>query len=203
MKFLILFAVAAVFGSVHCDVECFRGVFKECQRDNVPLERLTLCDEIQYQVTCFSRVAYKCNMPFKVDADELKIAVMRVCRGDGIQKWFDEEKACYKKAVNDSVCTEPINEALRDFKTPEDFIRANKKVCNLFEPYSNCVEDKVEKNCGRISQVLFNWLYNPMRKLSNSLCEQLILPADEKDGRPDNFGMLNVYASVAAIFISA
>ncbi|GBM91707.1 hypothetical protein AVEN_236628-1, partial [Araneus ventricosus] len=70
----------------------------------------------------------------------------------------------------------------------------------LFEPYSNCVEDKVEKNCGSLNQVLFNWLYNPLRNLSNSLCEQLILPADEKDSRPDNFGVLNVYGNVKAVF---
>ncbi|GBM95595.1 hypothetical protein AVEN_122412-1 [Araneus ventricosus] len=201
MKFLIFFSVAAVFGSVHCDVECFRGVFKECVREPVPQEKMTLCDEIQYQIECVYRKALKCKMPFWRDALELFNGVRVACT---IKEWFDKDKACYIKAINDSVCVEPINEAMRDIKTNEDLIRANKKVCNLFEPYSNCVQEDVEKNCHStvLSINLFNNIYKPLRGLSNSLCEQLIVPADEKDSRPDNFGVLNVYASVAAIFAS-
>ncbi|GBM82057.1 hypothetical protein AVEN_224075-1 [Araneus ventricosus] len=117
---------------------------------------------------------------------------------------FDGEKACYKRAINDNACVEPIIEVMSDLETTEDIIRANKKICNLFEPYSNCVKENVEKNCNRtlLSMILFKDLFNPLRNLSNSLCEQLILPEDE-DSRHDNFGMLNVYEAVVAIFDSA
>ncbi|GBM89528.1 hypothetical protein AVEN_188295-1 [Araneus ventricosus] len=203
MKFLILFAFGALLGSVHCDQECFRAVFKECVREPVAQERMTLCDEIKYQIECLSRLADKCNMDFRVEAEELKINVQRLCNGGAIQKLFDEEKACYKRAVNDSECVRPINEAMRSLLTTEEIIKANKKVCNLFKPYSACVGKSVLTNCGFTSRILFNTLYYPLYDLSNSLCEQLILPADEKDSRPDNFGILNVFASLAAIFLSS
>ncbi|CAL1296777.1 unnamed protein product [Larinioides sclopetarius] len=202
MKFLILFAVAAFVGSVHCDQECFRAVFKECVREPVPQERMELCDEIKFQIDCVYRKAYKCKMPFWNDVLELYNGIEVACT---LKEWFDKDKACYMKAINDSVCVEPINEVMRDLKTPEDFIRANKKVCNLFGSYSTCVQEDVEKNCHGtvLSNNFFSNVYGTHLKLSNSLCEQLILPADEKDSRPDNFGMINVYASVAAIFGSA
>ncbi|CAL1296769.1 unnamed protein product [Larinioides sclopetarius] len=203
MKFLILFAVGAFFGAVHCDQECFRAVFKECVREPVPKERMTLCDEIKFEIECLSRLANKCNMDFKVQAEELKISVESLCSGGAFQKLFDEERDCYKRAVNDSECVGPINEAMRSLLTTEEIIKANKRVCNLFEPYSVCVGKSVLKNCGFASRILFDTLYNPLNDLSNSICEQLILPADEKDSRPDNFGMLNVFASLAAIFLSA
>ncbi|KAF8771692.1 hypothetical protein HNY73_019072 [Argiope bruennichi] len=151
---------------------------------------------------CFTRNAYKCDMSFKTSAFELEIAVTRICRTDAVKKWFDEEKECYKKSVNASECVGPINQAMSDLKTPEDFILSNKKVCNLFKPYSTCARETVEENCGRINKVLFDWLFVPLQRLSNSLCEELILPADEKDTRPDNFGNLNVFATVAAIFFA-
>ncbi|XP_055953167.1 uncharacterized protein LOC129988905 [Argiope bruennichi] len=202
MKFLILFATAVVFGTVQCDTECFRKVFKDCVREPVPMDKMTLCDELSYQIQCFTRNAYKCDMSFKTSAFELEIAVTRICRTDAVKKWFDEEKECYKKSVNASECVGPINQAMSDLKTPEDFILSNKKVCNLFKPYSTCARETVEENCGRINKVLFDWLFVPLQRLSNSLCEELILPADEKDTRPDNFGNLNVFATVAAIFFA-
>ncbi|XP_055953376.1 uncharacterized protein LOC129989080 [Argiope bruennichi] len=203
MKYLVLFAVAALFGCVQCDKECFRGVFKECMREPVPTDRMTLCDEFKYQIDCVARVANKCNMPFKEDADQLKRSVTTLCSLDGMKAWFDTEKACFKKSVNDKQCTGPLDEATSNLKTSEDFIRANKKVCKLFEPYSNCVEEKVEKNCGTAAQHLFDWIYKPFRSMSNSLCEELILPADEKDSRPDNFGLLNIYFTVVGVFFAS
>ncbi|XP_055953960.1 uncharacterized protein LOC129989440 isoform X2 [Argiope bruennichi] len=202
MKFLILFATAVLFGTVQCDTECFRKVIKDCVRDAVPMEKMTLCDELFNEIQCFTRNAYKCDMPFKTSSDELEIAVTRICRTDAVKKWFDKEKECYKKSVNASECVGPINQAMSDPKTPEDFILANKKVCNLFKPYSTCVSETVEENCGRMNKHLFDWLFVPIQRLSNSLCEELILPADEKDTRPDNFGKLNVFGTVAAIFLN-
>ncbi|KAF8771698.1 hypothetical protein HNY73_019078 [Argiope bruennichi] len=102
MKYLVLFAVAALFGCVQCDKECFRGVFKECMREPVPMDRMTLCDEVKYQVDCVARVANKCNMPFKADADKLKTGVMRVCTLDAIKQWFLKENLASGKSVNDS-----------------------------------------------------------------------------------------------------
>ncbi|KAF8771695.1 hypothetical protein HNY73_019075 [Argiope bruennichi] len=76
------------------------------------------------------------------------IAVLRISNR-AVKKWFDEEKECYKKSVNATQCVGPINEAMSDLKTPEDFILANKKVCNLFKPYSTCARETVEENCGK------------------------------------------------------
>ncbi|XP_055951640.1 uncharacterized protein LOC129987719 [Argiope bruennichi] len=202
MKFLILFATAVLFETVQCDKECFRKVFKDCVREPVRMDKMTLCGELSYRIQCFTRKAYKCDMPFKTSSDELEIAITRICRTDAVKKWFDEQKECYKKSLNASQCIEPINQVMTDLTTPEAFILANKKACNLFKPYSTCARETVEENCGTINKVLFDWLFVPLQRLSSSLCEELILPADEKDTRPDNFGNLNVFATVAAIFLA-
>ncbi|CAL1296773.1 unnamed protein product [Larinioides sclopetarius] len=202
MKFLILFAVVASFGTIQCDVECFRDVFKECMGNFIPLQQYRLCDETKRQIECVSRMADKCDMQFKGNAEELKTAIQTVCNGGEVQKRFDEEKACYKTAVNDKKCVEPIHEANSGIESMGDFIRANKKICHLFEPYSNCVEENVEKNCRSASRVVFKSLYNPLRGLSNSLCKQLILLEDEDD-KPYSLGWLSVYAFVARMFAFA
>ncbi|CAL1296780.1 unnamed protein product [Larinioides sclopetarius] len=202
MKFLLLFTIAAFVGSVHCDQECFRTVFKECVKEPVPQERMELCYEIKQQIICVSEKARECQMPFKSDAVGLYRGVELACTVPG---HFDKDKACYMRAINDSVCVEPINEVMRDLKTTEDFIRANKKICNLFGSYSNCVQKNVEKNCHgtTLSINLFKDIFKPHFGLSKSLCEELIIPADENDNRPDNYGMINVFASLVAIFGSA
>ncbi|XP_055951557.1 uncharacterized protein LOC129987621 [Argiope bruennichi] len=200
MRFLILFAVGALFGCVQCDKECFRAVFKECIKEPIPSERLTLCDETKNIVECISRFADKCKMDFRVDAEYFNTAVQRVCKGGSLRKLFDEEKACYKAAVSDSECDGPIKKALNNAKTTEEIVKANKKVCKLFKPFSVCVGKKVTKNCGIASRILFDSLYNPYQSLSNSLCEQLVLPANEKEDRPDNFGLISSYSSLTEMF---
>ncbi|GBM95611.1 hypothetical protein AVEN_122421-1 [Araneus ventricosus] len=202
MNSLVLFAVAALFGSVHCDEDCFGAAIKECTMNPVPSEGMRLCDEVKDQTECLSEMLERCDVHIWIKALDLEEGIQGIC-DDDIKNYFDEDKACYMKVINDSVCVEPINEAMGDIKTTEDLIRANKKVCNLFEPYSSCVQEDVEKNCNRtvLSIDLFNDIHKPLRGLSNSLCEQLIVPADE-DSRPDNFGKLNVHAFVAAIFAS-
>ncbi|KAF8771691.1 hypothetical protein HNY73_019071 [Argiope bruennichi] len=169
MKFLILFATAVLFETVQCDKECFRKVFKDCVREPVRMDKMTL---------------------------------FKSCSKSNFASGFDEQKECYKKSLNASQCIEPINQVMTDLTTPEAFILANKKACNLFKPYSTCARETVEENCGTINKVLFDWLFVPLQRLSSSLCEELILPADEKDTRPDNFGNLNVFATVAAIFLA-
>ncbi|GBM95606.1 hypothetical protein AVEN_122419-1 [Araneus ventricosus] len=202
MKSLILFVVAVIFRSVHCDVECFRDVFRECMSKHIPLQEFRLCDETKRQIECVYRMADKCDMQFRGDAEDHKIAIQRVCNGGAVQKLFDEEKACYKRAVKDKMCYGPIGEAMRGIESMADFIRANKKVCHLFQPYSNCVEENVEKDCGSASRVLFKSLYDPLRGMSNSLCHQLVLLEDEDD-KPYSLGWLNVYAFVAKMFAFA
>ncbi|CAL1296776.1 unnamed protein product, partial [Larinioides sclopetarius] len=80
------------------------------------------------------------------------------------------------------MCVKPIIEAMKDRKETEDFIRANKKICDLFEPYSDCVEENVEQDCNNLDRSvhLFNRLYKGFHDLSKFVCEQLILSADGK-----------------------
>ncbi|GBM82056.1 hypothetical protein AVEN_224074-1 [Araneus ventricosus] len=193
-----------LFVSVHCDQKCIGAAVKECMMEPVPSERMRLCKGVKDEAECLSRMLRKCDTHIWIKALDLRGGFRVIC-DDIIKVWFDKERACYQKAILDSVCVEPIIEATGDLKTPEDFIRANKKVCNLFEPYSNCVQENVERNCNNtvVSLDLFNNLYNPLREFSNFLCEELILPADEKDSRPDSFGMINVYEAGVAIFESA
>ncbi|CAL1296774.1 unnamed protein product [Larinioides sclopetarius] len=159
---------------------------------------MTLCNEIKYQINCVYRMAHKCEMNFTGIVKDLYNTVDWTCR---FKEMYDKESACYMKAINDNVCVEPIVEAMRDLKTTEDVIRSNKEVCNLFYSYSNCMQGIIDKICpSQMSKFFFHNIYGSVRLLSNALCKQLILPANEKDSRPDNFGMLNVYSNVVAIF---
>ncbi|GBM95598.1 hypothetical protein AVEN_122415-1 [Araneus ventricosus] len=58
-----------------------------------------------------------------------KTGVTRECEGKKLReknKAFDEEKACYKTAVNGRMCVGPIDEtSMSGFELMEDFFRAN------------------------------------------------------------------------------
>ncbi|GBM82065.1 hypothetical protein AVEN_224082-1 [Araneus ventricosus] len=205
MKSSVLFVIAALFVSVHCDQKCYRAVIKECVRKAVPSDRMTFCEDMIYQLECiWQSDLFECNYNLWSKALNLKSHIKMICDLED-KEWFDIDKACYKRVLSDSVCVEPIIEAVSDLNTTEDIIRANKKVCNLFEPYSNCVYANVGNNCNGTeeSDLWFDVLYDPLRKLSNSVCKKLVLPANEKDSRTDNLGMINVYEAVVAIFDSA
>ncbi|GBM89527.1 hypothetical protein AVEN_188294-1 [Araneus ventricosus] len=201
MKFLILFAVAALFGSVHCDdQECFRDVFKECVKQTPPGKQMELCDEVKFQIDCVARFSVKCDMDFKEQAEAVKEAAQRVCGGGDTQKLFDAEKACYKKAIDDTKCVGPIRKAMEDKKNAEEIIKANKKVCGLFESFSKCAKQNAQKDCGSTSDILFDSLYDPLYNLADSICKELILPANEKEDRPDSYGVLNPYMVIYSFF---
>ncbi|CAL1296770.1 unnamed protein product [Larinioides sclopetarius] len=201
MKFLILFAVVVFFGSVDCgDQECFRDVFKECVKQSPPGKEIQLCDEVKFQIDCVARISAKCDMDFKETAEAVKEAAQRVCGGGDTQKLFDEEKDCYWKAISDSKCAGPIREAMKDLETAEKIIKSNKKVCTLFGSFSQCAKQNAKKDCGSTSDILFDSLYDPLYSLADQICKELILPADEKDARPDSFGVLNPYMVIAAFF---
>ncbi|XP_055952744.1 uncharacterized protein LOC129988524 [Argiope bruennichi] len=201
MKFLILFAIAAVFGSVYCqDEECFRGVFRECVKQTPPGKQMALCDEVKFQIECVARCADKCKMKFSEEAEAVREAVQRVCQEGDTKRLFDEEKACYKSAISDTKCVGPIREAMKDRQNAEVIIKGNKKVCKLFEAYSKCVEENASNNCGKTSDILFDSLYDPLYNLADVICQQLILPADETDARPDSFGVLNPYMVIESFF---
>ncbi|GBM82061.1 hypothetical protein AVEN_224079-1 [Araneus ventricosus] len=88
MKSLVLFAVAFLFGSVHCDQECFGAAVKECMMDPVPSERMRLCDEAKYQIECLSRMLSKCSFQIWITSVELKSGINLIC--------IDSIKECKK-----------------------------------------------------------------------------------------------------------
>ncbi|GBN54948.1 hypothetical protein AVEN_242038-1 [Araneus ventricosus] len=194
MSLLFWFAVGVLIGSSSCDTECFKSVFNDCK-----LNAVDNCDRLRVAYECASQKATECSMGFSEQARNVSQTLEEVCtEASPIRSKFLKQKECYTEALDFEQCFYLIYNLTGYIETPEDFIKMNKEGCRNLNVYSTCVVKNVEKNCGDVST--FNYLFDPLMRLGQGLCQEVILPADEKGVTSDNLGLLSIFSVIVLSF---
>ncbi|GBM89530.1 hypothetical protein AVEN_188297-1 [Araneus ventricosus] len=206
MRTYILLAVAALLGSAYSDNECFKSIFTACPRHVLNPHDMekppTLCNDFKNQMNCLVNEAYLCDMRFLREALQVNVVYDEVCtEGEYLHILFERERECYKQAIEDNDCNEPINEIF-NHTTIDTIIRGNQEACGVLDFYENCVIQRVEEKCGVPTLDFFSYLFDAQVKLAKGVCHEVIHRADENDKSPHNLGLLNPLAIIKPLFVS-
>ncbi|XP_055938637.1 uncharacterized protein LOC129968600 isoform X2 [Argiope bruennichi] len=194
MQLLFLLAAGVLVGSVSCDVECFKSVFRDCQ-----LNAVDDCDQLKAVYECAAQKATECSMEFADPARNVIRALEEVCtEASPLRTRFLRQKECYTEALDNENCFYLIYNLSSYIETSQDFIKMNKEGCRNLNVYSKCVVKNVKKNCGDLST--FTYLLDPLMRLGQGLCKEVILPADENDKASDNLGLLSIFSITVLSF---
>ncbi|KAF8792361.1 uncharacterized protein LOC129969695 [Argiope bruennichi] len=208
MHLLILFATGVLIGSAYCDNECFSSVFIDCARSTLNLgndeDKPTLCNHLKKQFDCLKGKAASCGMSFTKEAENVSEILKQMCtKGNAINTEFERQKKCFKAAMDEKKCNEPIDKIMETAETIDEIISSNKEACRQINTYSKCIVESVERRCGGPNQKFFSSLFDPMMKFGKAVCEQLVAPVDEKMDEYKNVGLLSPYAIIPSFFIYA
>ncbi|KAF8791990.1 hypothetical protein HNY73_003644 [Argiope bruennichi] len=91
---------------------------------------------------------------------------------------------------------------MKDRLEVKDIVLGQKETCKLVDAFSDCAFKNVENKCGKSTVGIFSSLFDPLIRMSRGLCEEVIIPADENDGFPDNPGMLSGIYITTLFFIN-
>ncbi|CAL1280625.1 unnamed protein product [Larinioides sclopetarius] len=198
----------AWIGSVFCDNQCFTSVFTDCARSTLGFEDSddtpTLCKHLKKQFDCLSEKAVICRMGFSKEAQKVSEILKQMCtKGNTINAEFERQKKCFKTAVDERKCHDPMDKILGTGETLKEMIRSNKEACKQLDSYSRCIVSSVETKCGRSNKNFFSSLFDPMMKFGQAVCDQLVTPADENTNEPRNVALISPIAIIPSFFIYA
>ncbi|GBL82870.1 hypothetical protein AVEN_106387-1 [Araneus ventricosus] len=208
MQLLCLFVAGALIGSVHCDNQCFTSVFTDCGRSTLDLDDAddmpTLCNHLKKQFYCLTEKAVRCRMGFSREAKNVSEILKQMCtKGNAINTEFERQKKCFKAAVDERKCNDPIDEILGTGETLKEMIRSNKEACKQLDSYSRCIVGSVETKCGGSNKNFFSTLFHPMITFGQAVCDQLVTPADENTKELKSVALISPFAIIPSFFIYA
>ncbi|KAF8770467.1 hypothetical protein HNY73_017993 [Argiope bruennichi] len=195
MNFFALFAFGALIGSVYCDNECFRSVF-DCKGSS---ENSTMCSAGRKQFGCILNKAIECKMGFTEDAKKVMKLMENTCtEGKAMTRLFNQNQKCFNLSINDKKCKSIIENIILD--NSMNFIQTNKLLCRKLDTYTECIIESVVDNCGRGVKSFFSHIFDRLVTLSRSICDEIILPADDTDEDDDNVGNFSPFSILVNFF---
>ncbi|CAL1280621.1 unnamed protein product [Larinioides sclopetarius] len=159
---------------------------------------------LKKQFDCLSEKAVICRMGFSKEAQKVSEILKQMCtKGNTINAEFERQKKCFKTAVDERKCHDPMDKILGTGETLKEMIRSNKEACKQLDSYSRCIVSSVETKCGRSNKNFFSSLFDPMMKFGQAVCDQLVTPADENTNEPRNVALISPIAIIPSFFIYA
>ncbi|XP_055940005.1 uncharacterized protein LOC129969454 isoform X2 [Argiope bruennichi] len=161
-----------------------------------------LCNDLKPRYDCFADRAVECKMGLAKDANQVKQIIAETCtEGTILNKLVKKEKKCFQDAFMDQKCSDPIVAVLNGASNFKEIVLKNKEACKLLEFYSECIVERVVHYCGPNSKDLFSYLFDRLFKLGRSMCNDVILPADENDESFGNLGQLDAFNFIIPFFM--